>query len=625
MEKPNLKEMLNALMHLRTAKGRIDVSVLDKALVEAKKNQLEVMLRRILIHTGDISRQHNILREFGIKSSTGGAQERETFRAIIRWWKEKMPESFKENIRNIVEFSVYENIMFYQNTTDRYKGKLVKQEIFMHDDDFIFEFLGDRIRKGDEKLVARHLPKYETGRRRVAKLRMKRTGFYKVPKNKEWVKYNGIPVIKGTEKIAVNEGDIISFPRDKQEFTIEKQRIINSWISKFCDHMGWTIAQYKQFRSKQGTAEQVFSTQSVKSMPKSEFMSFLNGLTAGQRYRVAKMITNKTGNVLTPVTKWGSLGNYYIEWENQQERIADELRKVASTGDETKKAQLMKQFKVKATGLQTVDLLAELFSNNQTEQQINNTYQALIEKMDLIANVFVIVDGSGSMSSSIYYDNPALGDKYRNISRFSVASTLAITFSTRNPNLEFRNTFGWFSRDFHIIGKSKYINTAPNQYLMSPSYRKNVTSYDVLSETNTFSKNFSNFRSANPGEVSCTNMFASIEYFVNLVKEKKIHVEDLPVALLYITDGEVNTGKSLKEAMELAWSIGWYPLAIFWGLYRLPEYFEKECNKVNNVLPINGFSESTLSQILRGIKSGSINPQDQLWSIHEDKRYSIVK
>lgn len=624
-QKPNLNETLNALMHLRTAKGVIDVSILDKALVEVKKHNLEILLRRILIHVGDISRQHNILRELGIVSPNGGAQERETFRAIIRWWNEKMPESFKENIRNIVEFSVYENIMFYQNTTDRYKGNLKKQEIFILDDKFIFEFLANRIRKGDEKLVARHLPKYETGRKRVAKSIMRTTGFYKVPKDKDWVKLNGDLVIKGTEKLDVKEGDIISFPRNKQKFTLEKQHIVNNWIKSFAEFMGWDIAQYKQFRKKQGTAEQVFSTKSVLSMPKSDFMVFLDHLTSGQRFRVAKMVTNKTGNVLTPVEKWKDLGNWYIEWENNQEKVADELRKVAATGDEVAKAKLMKQFKVKATGMQTIDMLAELFGNNMTEQQVNNTYQSMVEKMDLIANVFVIVDGSGSMRTSMMYGNPNLGQKFRHITMFDVAATLAITFSTRNPNIEFRNTFGWFSNDFKIIGKSKYINTAPNQYVTHSSFTKPVSSYDILSEEATFSKNYGNFRNSNPGHIANTNMFSSIEYFIDLVNRGVVHAEDLPVALLFITDGENNTGKSMSQAMELAYSIGWHPLVIFWGIYKLPHFLMEEAKAVPNVLTLNGFSEGTLSQILRGIKTGSVNPQDQLWSIHEDKRYSIIK
>jgi len=629
MEKPDLKHTLNALMHLRTAKGQIDESILNKALTEVKKHELEIMLRRVLIHVGDISRQHNILRELGIVSKVGGAQERATFRAIIKWWSEVMPESFKNNLRNIVEFSVYENLMFYQNTTYRYKGDLLKQEVFMIKDDFVYEFLALRIRKGDEKLVARHLPKYETGRKRVTKVKMKKSGFYKLPEGKEWFKHNGTVVLRTTDKqkIDVKEGDVISYPREKQSFTIEKQQAINSWINGFCNHMGWTVVQYKQFRKKQGSAEQIFSSKTVLSMPKSDYMLFLDGLTAGQRFRVAKMVTNKSGSTLIPVEKWNKLGDWYIEWENNQENIANELREAAASGDTKKKEQLMKKFKVKATGMQTIDMLVELFKDGYTEQQINNTYQALIEKMDLIANVFVIVDGSGSMSRSMrsYYHNKDLPETFRKISLFHVAATLAITFSTRNPNEDFRNTFGWFSNNFKIMGKSKFKNTSPNPYVARKAYQEETDPYDILSEKYTFSTNFKHFAYSNPGEIANTNMFASVEHFVNLVKLHGFKAEDLPVALLFLTDGENNSGKSMAEAMELAYSIGWKPLMIFWGMEQLPSRLINEAEVTENVLTFNGFSESTLSQILRGIKTGSVDPQDQLWSIHEDKRYSIIK
>jgi len=120
-------------------------------------------------------------------------------------------------------------------------------------------------------------------------------------------------------------------------------------------------------------------------------------------------------------------------------------------------------------------------------------------------------------------------------------------------------------------------------------------------------------------------MFASIEYFVNLVGRGAAHAEDLPVALLYITDNENNSGKSPKQAIELASSIGWHPLLIFWGIRRLPEDLIRQTKGLDNILFVGGFSESVLSQILRGIKHGTVNPEDELWSIFDDKRYSVIK
>jgi hypothetical protein len=211
--------------------------------------------------------------------------------------------------------------------------------------------------------------------------------------------------------------------------------------------------------------------------------------------------------------------------------------------------------------------------------------------------------------------------KYANLSYFDVAATLLIAFSTRNPVVEFRNTYGWFSGDFQICGTSKFVDNRPNPYVASKPFTKETKEYQVLSETKSFSENFNAISKANPGTVASTNMFAVIDYFVQLVKDGKFTVESLPNALLYITDLEHNTGKSPMEAYLHAANIGWYPLQIFWGLKRNSMDTFKN---VPNSLWTNGFSESVLSGILRGIRSGSVNPEDELWSIYDDPRLSLI-
>ena len=528
--------------------------------------------------------------------------------------------------------------MFYQNKTDRYKGNFLSTEILFPNKQIVFDFLSHEIRKGRNiNLIARHLPKYETGKNRTAKKTIKpRKGVDKfnwtLPEGKSWVKLNGTLIESGVKKIEVKNGDVVSYPREKQNKTIVRQEFINTWIKEFCKHMGWSLTEYKTFRSKQNSAEQKLSSKAVLSMPKSDFMEFLDKLTSGQRFRVAKSLCNKKDDELIPKEKWNKLGNWYMEWETNQEKVADKLRDAASRDDKEAKVELMKQVKVKGTGLQTIDLLVKLVDGSLTKQQINNTYQSMVEKMDLIANVFPIVDGSGSMGRTLgdrYWGfsdrQQAVDNKYKNIRYFDIAAALCTTFSTRNPVQAFRNTFGWFSSQFKIVGKSKFINESPNPYVDSDEFTTKVNKYNVLSETNTFTQNYEALVKSNPGHVSSTNMFASVEHFVNLVKNKGLHVEDLPQALLYITDNENNSGRSPKQAMELAYSIGWHPLLIFWGIEVLPQGFKNDIKGLPNILLVGGFSESVLSQILRGIKTGSVNPEDELWSIYDDKRYSVIK
>lgn len=625
---PSLPKTLEVLQFLRTAKVANDAQIakkLDEAYTECRKNSCVLVLERIMLHMGDVSRQHNLLTELGIQSATGGAQERKIFRSCMRWWEKNLPESFAKNLRVFTEFTLYENLMFYQNTTDRKTGKVLSTEILFPMPNTVHEFLASQIRAGkDLNLIAKHLPKISTGKSRTTKVKIKaqkdKTMFelkkIKLPKV-EWLKINGELVTD--LNISVKAGDVITYPRRKQSVTLAKQEFVNEWIYAFCKVIDWSTDQYKAFRTTQSTPEQAFSSKKALTIAKSDFVKMLDTLTTGQRFRVAKMIAYKdAAGKLQPKPKWEKLGQYYIEWETAQEKVADKLREAAATGNVEAKKELMKEFKVKATGLQTIDILAELFKGGMSDGQINNTYQALVEKMDLIANIFPIIDGSSSMNDTINHKNIRF-------SYFDVVCAMCVAFSTRNPVEEFRNTYGWFSREFIIAGRSKFVDERPNQYLSKAYYTKRVPDYAVLSPTKTFTENFKALKQANPGIVENTNMFASIEYFVELVKSGKCHVEDLPNALLYLTDNENNTGLSPKEAIRLANSIGWHPLLVFWGIKNLPQGFAEQIKNVPNVLVTSGFTESALSQILRGIKSGSINPETELWSVYEDKRYSVLQ
>jgi len=627
-DKPRFPQTLETLQFLRTAKGKSDSLIhahLDKAYAEVKKEGFELLLERIFIHIGDVSRQHNVLKELGIKSQTGGAQERSIFRSILRWWEKKMPESFKRNIKLIAEFTLYENLMFYQITTDRKKGNVISEETLFPMPEVVHEFLASQIRAGrDLRLIARHLPKYQTGKNRVSKLVVKakkdKTEFKVKIDGREWIKVNGERVEGPTIKVKV--GDIVTYSRQKKGATLKKQVFVNAWIRNFCEVMGWTTDQYRDFRKKQDSAEQKFSSKNVLGMAKSDFDEFLDKLTAGQRFRVARMLAFKDEKgKLNARPKWEKLGEWYIQWEKGQEKVADSLRELAVHGveDPQKKKELMTQLKVKATGMQTVDLIVQLLGGRYSDSQINTTYQALIEKMDLIANVFPVIDGSGSMDANDINVN----GNY--LSRRLVAYTLAIALSTRNPVDEFRNTFGWFSSNFHVCGNSKYVDERPNPYVQRRAFQRQVPEYAVLSPGKTFTENLAAIKAADPQEVSSTNISSALEYFMDLVNKGKCNLEDLPSALLFITDGEHNTGTHPKLTLMKASRMGWNPLVIFWGIKDLPYTITKEMDKVSNVLLVSGFNEGTISQVLRNIKTGSIDPETELWAIYDDPRYSVIK
>jgi len=603
-EKMKLSKTLDVLQFLRTAKNSSDEiihSLLNEAYAETSSNGVEEMLYRIMFHIGDISRKHNIFKEFEIDSEVGGAQERKIFRSCVRWMQKNTPEFLHNNLKLVVEYTSYETLMYYQVSTNRYSGDVLNVEKLFIDNQYLFPFLKSEIESGvNLNLIARHLPKYTTGKQRTTKKvlvgRMGKSEFnWTLPKGKSWVKINGF-IVKG-DKITVKNGDVAEYPREKKSDTLTRQGFLNKWIKDFCGYMNWTIAQYKAFKSKQNTAEQKMSSMSVMSMTEDQFNVFLDSLTAGQRKRVVKSLGN---------SKWGELTKWYKAWEDEQSDLADRIRKATTPAE---KAALMKDFKVKTTGDQTIDLLAEMLGKGLNTQQVNNNYQSMVERMNIKHSVFPIIDGSGSMDSSFTHNGV-------NITNRQVAYAMAIAFTTMNPNPRFRNTYGWFSQVFKVFGRSEYGDTYISMF-------KNVDKY--VSHTKTFTENYRLLMETDPREVSSTNMFASVEYFVNLVETGRCTVEELPETLLYITDNEYNSGKSPKEAVTLANSIGWRPKLIFWGITTMSHSIKEELKYTPNGLFIGGFNESCLSQILDGISKDSINPEDELWAIYNDIRYSIIK
>lgn len=598
-----LSNTLETLQFLRTAKTASEEqihSALDKAFVELKTNGIEVMLYRLMFHIGDISRRHNIFKEFDITSEVGGSQERRVFRSCVRWMQKNTPDFLHENLKLIVEYTSYETLMYYQITTNRYLGDVISVEKLFIDSDYLFPFLKYEIESGvNLNLIARHLPKYTTGKQRTTKKQLVgkrgRTEFtWTLPKGKSWVKING-QLVTG-DKVIVNNGDIAEYPREKKSETLVKQSFINRWINDFCDFMDWSINDYKKFKSNQNTAEQKMSSLTVMNMSEEQFKSFLDSLTSGQRKRVVKSLLNP---------KWGKLTTWYKAWEDEQSDLAQRIRNASNP---TEKANLMKDFKIKTTGDQTVDLLAELIGKGLNAQQVNNNYQSMIERMNIKHSVFPIIDGSGSMNSGFVHNGVSLTNR-------QVAYTMAIAFTTMNPNPRFRNTYGWFSQNFRIFGKSEYGDIFISVF-------KNTDK--CVSHTKTFTENYRLLMESDPNEVSSTNMFASVEYFVNLVKTGRCTVEELPETLLYITDNEYNSGRSPKEAVTLANSIGWIPKLIFWGITTMSDSVKQELKNTPNALFVGGFNESCLSQILDGISKDTINPEDELWSIYNDVRYSII-
>ena len=607
--------------------------ILDAGYSEAMRFGLEEHFFRMLLHIGDVSRQHNILQAFGIKSPAGGSQERVGFRRILNWMDRKQPIVLYRNLPIWVEFTNYQNLWFYENKTDRNKGTLVSEENnILEGASKVYGFLANKIQGGkDLPLIARHLPAYKTGKNRVKSIVIKDKRpegsksplTFSIPKQyvDGWVKLNGEVVTEVT--FAVEADDKVTMQRQLQGFSVKRRQVLNQWVKGFIKFMGWTMKEYVDFRKKQNSMEQAFSSKSILAMSNEEIFVFFDQLTSGQRSRIYGLLVYKTdsGDLAAKGGQWKTVGEAYILWEKNQEKVAQELREAFSKGDTKAVEKAKKSFKVKSVGMKSIDLLVEAMNARKTGTVIDNSYQAFVEKTPMDVAVFPVIDGSGSMGHRIDYKGTSL-------SVLNIALTMGIFFSTRNPVAEIRDTFGWFSSDFSVWGNSEYVNTAPNRYMHNRDRYIKAQQRRVLDGTLPFTTNLKSMQQSNMGDIASTNMGSVITYFINLVKQGKMTAEQLPQAFLFLTDGENNTGDSPAQVMETAAGIGWQPLLILWQIApshygRSPESIKKDFGE--SAMYVTGFNEGVLTQIFEGIKHGAINLYTEFWSLSESPRYSVLK
>jgi hypothetical protein len=337
--------------------------------------------------------------------------------------------------------------------------------------------------------------------------------------------------------------------------------------------------------------------------------------------RLARALTNvdKTTDKITPDPKWGDFGKWYIDWSEAQQVAAANVREAMASGSDQDIEKAKKALKVKATGKKTVDLLVELLqaSGSKTTAEVDTLHTALIAKMPLDVSVFPILDTSGSMNQFIRFENTRT-----NVSLLDLAMTLTITFSAYNPIPEWKGVYGEFAGAFQILGKSIYVDERSNIH-MKPKLRQ-VAPTQVIDPNAPFSKNLDSLRKKRTGKIGGTNMMSAIQYFVKLVESGSLHAEQLPNALMWITDNENNSGLSPLKAQELANSVGWNPLFIFWGISNLPYGMQHLIKDMKNMLLIGGFSEGVLTQVLSFIKKGAIVPEDEIWAIYDNPRYSVL-
>lgn len=649
-----LPHTLRAIQQAKISKEANDAvlhPLLTAAIDELKKLSADVqqesitMFIRNLFFCFSIQREHNYWKEDCIKAPVSGAQMRTAGRSILRWmhdnplmkeWLQRRDENgLLKEYKLVVEHANF-GILFHNEITTgvmangkRVKGskanpaRKIKAEVQNTPLHIKVQLSAQYVRAGKHlSLLARFLPKIETGKNRYTTLIVGQSykGKSFDTKGKQWVKLNGV---QQDGKFDVKDGDVIRYPRPIGKDAKERIATDMLFIDAFCKEMGWSHKEYSAFRHQhmQNTPEHKFSSGTITSMNKEQFMKWLGSLSGGQQHVVSTHLVYANESkqlVANPKGKWYNtdLPQWCLEFNRKEEKVAKQARELMDKGDtEGAKRLVEAKAKTKTAGVQSIDLFTDLMTQKKSVQEIDTAYTVLTTKMNMVVPVYCCVDCSGSMGSTIRINN-------LDIPMLDVALVLALTFMLTNPIKELGESCMWYGGEAEFTGVTKYkYQDLSNRYVVREKLATEARK--IIDRTKGFYWNFHSLKSANPGLVANTNPGKVIETFIQLIERSQMKTEDLPQVLLFLTDDCGNSGMSPREFMAKANSIGWNPLFVFWGIQDTRNL--KQYEGAPNVLVERGFSENSLSNILQFITKGSINMYDSLWSVYDNPAYQAVK
>ena len=535
---------INALRINKTPESKEMYLLLTEAYEEVKNDATNMtMFLRNLFFIMSIQRDHYIYDDLGIKKGQKiGSQEFISSRIILIWLLSNVGKWTRKNLNLFFEYSGWKLLFYNRITTTKGSAKkpskMVSHETTMIELETLSDLVVAMIKRKNPtlSLMAKWMPKYHTSNMRTRKHVVGTNVLAGDFTFKKDIKLNGKLIKKGN-KVKTKIGDVIISKGPIRKETQVKRNIDREFIDILCAKLGWSLKDYSKFRSKHlsMTPEHLFSTGKIRDFSKMDFFKWLNQCSSGQQFVVARRLTIKEEGVLKPDPKWGNFGKFYIEWDTKENTTAAHNRVALATLDSMEPVKL-KKANIKTTGIQTIDLLADLFNSRLTETQVNTLHTTLMTRIDMDIPVFVNIDGSGSMLSpmgSRTWAGMSIDARYKHLRYLDVACTLAITFLMKNPNPKFRETFAWFSKEAFIAEYANFVNPNADSFLHR-KIQHTPQPYKILDFKKPFTHNLASIKGANPMTACATNLGATIDLMMSL----NIDPEELPQILLFITDKE---------------------------------------------------------------------------------------
>lgn len=607
--------------------------ILKAAWAEADTKEKKEMFFVIIFSAGDITnREHNM---FGsIKVQQGGHSKRKAFRYACNWILMHQAEAFYSYLPLIAEYTNYENLFFNQLRTDRKSGALISHDFLPVDQGKVVEYLAQKVldtktTEFELSLIAKFLPKW--------------------PGNKRYRKDK--------------EGNAVT--REKKQHTVDKDTLTKSLIITMSERMGWEkvthkdpatdkvrnvrFVGYEKFRSKYLalTEAHLFSSQKIKAFDKVQFLTWLEGLPAGARYRVQCRILDEEGTAaLKSNGKWklntgDDMGDVYLQW------IADKevaMKKLVSLSDEDKKNMdkgelkaLTKQSKVTTGGTTLFDSLKDLYSSGSSikfDAKSNVRLQTIIDKVKLDVPVMTCIDVSGSMGNRVDCGNGLT------IDRIQFAKLIASVMLYKNPNEDLGSMFTTFGSDATLYYDEAAVSTreSVNRYVQGDVKTKKLSK--LADRSKPFSECFklvdSLFRTEGVTKLNAVSkrLKAWVDEDPSLKQMRVEAIQQYPVWLI-ISDGDFNNNDNgpaslLQFKSEMLQWFGADPVIVLWDILdaRYSEIGERSTRfeNIDNFIHLAGVNPASINQVFLNINDIQVlDIYTSLETLYKSDRYAPVK
>lgn len=569
----------------------------------------------IVFSVGDITnRQHNIFGK--AKIDAGGNSRRLEFMECMTWMVKTCPQQYNEFLKKDIfrQYTCLFNILGTQVRT-RKGTKTVEKVINMLegvDKNAVAEYLARIIRSSnpvEKSLIAKWLVNPRTSKRQ---------------------KYD--------RKTGEKKGS-----RDLMEITKKLMKHRTDLYLRLSEVMSWQVIHHKsnyEFEGLKAWKKEynvelesvLFSSGKVKEFDEQQFISWLNTLPSGARYRVRRRLLDGNDK---PKSKWVSnfgpnIGTWFLNWENakssaqEEQRVLEEKVRQGDKSEETKEKleKVKKEAKFNTGAEDLFTSFHKMLTSKLTPAEFDLTCQSILDKVKFEVPVLVIADRSGSMAEAGGLP----------IMMAQLATTIAML---KNPSDEVDNLLVTFGSgcDFYT-DRSTGVNK-PNRFMQGTSVQINK----IVDRTAPFRANLATVstivRSLNEG-TDFEQVSMAFKKWIDASSDetekalKREQIQAYPVFLL-ISDGDLNNGPTATESMArfqrnmMEW-FGWSGVVVVWNVSVHKTMHTDYFAGLPNVIHYFGFNMGIINTIFTKIHDlDIIDVFTPLKSLHESNRYQHVK